>query len=267
MSSINLPGPLSSTLICNICTKNLMVCNCTKSHISASLTGTGNTGITTTNLPASYVVGGAVGYLNTFCGTCGQNIYNCTCQNIFGPVQPNTYTMNCNTCGNILSQCQCLPANTIQVPFITGPWTTGSSTYITSSPEEYLNEIEFQDPETKNIMKHGGWFTVKQKSEKEGLYGHVNNLLLPNDLKDCFACLRPKVWQIRSPLVVQLNIKLAGKEEPEFHFMTLTSIDSADFLDKEVALQLPYFQEIMSTLELMRLLELQRVFTKLLRRI
>ncbi len=264
MSSLNLPGPLSSTIVCNICNKNLMLCTCSKSVISASMSN-----ITSSNssasMPASYTVGGAVGYLRTICSVCGQNVYNCTCQNIFGPVQPNTYTMNCNICGNVLSQCVCPPANMINVPFITGPWSTGA-TYITS-PESYLSDIEIQDPETKNVFKHIGWFTIKQQSDKEGLYGHVNNVYLPGDLKDCFACLRPNVWQIRSPLVFQLNAKQSGKEDPEIHFMTLTSIESADFLDTEISLNTPYFQEIMSTLELMRLLELQRVFTKLLRRI
>jgi hypothetical protein len=264
MSSINLPSPLSSSISCGVCGQNISTCNCSKATLTkAYYSSSSGSGIQNT----SYQIGGMSGYMQALCGTCGNPLYSCQCSyqpSIYKPLQLFT----CNACGKNLNLCICPPANIFVTPNVTPPYiTTTTGTFI--SPTDFILSLEIVDVETKAAFKHEGYFTIKNKSDKEGLYGFVNGLYLPKEFKDCFACVRkevPKVWQIRTPLVFQLNALVEG-QDPEYHFMTLTSFDDADQKDEGISLYNPHLQEVMNTLEFIRLVELQRVFTKLLRRI
>lgn len=160
--------------------------------------------------------------------------------------------------------------NTITINPNMSTWTT-TGTFL--NPHEFYDNFDIMDIETKDKFEVAGWFAVEHKDEKDGIYGRLTELKLPIDLKDCFVKLKDsggyKLWQIRSPLAFEIHFKIKDNQgdREEVHFFTLTSFTDAVEDDKLITLQEPRLQEVPSTMELVRILELQRVFTKLLRRI
>lgn len=272
MTGFNSIKPLSSSISCGNCGNTFDHCSCSGTVWTSVTSGISNinTGMYAGTPPNSFTIGGTSGTLQIYCQQCGQSFNQCQCS--AGLSNQNIYGM-CTRCHFAFPNCVCsssylIMPNTITTPTIT--WTTGTTTL--TNGELYL-EFEVMDIETKDKFDFTGWFQVEHKDTKDGIYGRINELRLPVELKDCFVKLKDsggyKLWQIRSPLAFEIHFKIKDNQgdREEVHFFTLTSFTDAVEDEKFIILMEPRLQEVPSTMELVRILELQRVFTKLLRRI
>jgi hypothetical protein len=130
--------------------------------------------------------------------------------------------------------------------------------------------IKVFDVETKERYEHSGTFKAERKNETDGIYGNMTGLILPILFKESFALIRKedsfKLWQIRSPLVFQIDFQIDANKE-ETHYFTIVSVKDVEVGEAKIILTEPRFQEVPSPIDLCQLIEIQRVFTKLLRRI
>lgn len=188
-----------------------------------------------------------------------------------------TFFLQCNICGGPLNGCGCQPSTTIIPNIFPGtlnpnpnifPGVTWTGTGIdTSTLYSFLKVL---DVETKERYDHSGFFKVERNNEKDGIYGGLSGLVLPTIYKEAFALIRSeeyfKLWQIRSPLTYQIDFQIDANKD-ESHFFTLVSVKDVEAGENKLILTEPRFQEIPSPIDLCQLIEIQRVFTKLLRRI
>ena len=224
-----------------------MTCGCTKT----TLTSSGNAGVFYSSNSANFSSGGISGGSGYQYGG-------------------NTYQLSCNVCGGPFGACSCCAApliNPNSSPFTIFPSTWTGTTIDTGTIYQYLKVL---DVETKERYDHSGFFKAERKDEKDGIYGNLTGLILPATLKDVFAPIRKeesfKLWQIRSPLTFQVDFQIDASKE-ESHYFTLVSVKDVEIGEEKIILSDPRFQEIPNPIDLCQLIELQRVFTKLLRRI
>lgn len=217
------------------------------------------------------------------CSICNNPLLGCSCQNTFttsgtaitsttGYAQSGTtFYFQCQACGSPLGACVCTPK------YIMAPTPNYISQYNTwPIVPETISGYDVVDTENKEIFKASGDdLTVLHRDEKEGLYVKTTSLHLPILFKDCFYQLKStgghNLWQLRAPLTFRFN--LPDKENKVPHFFALHSIIDASIFDtakeksnRYLSLAYPHFQEITDQLELIRLIEIQRVFVKLLGR-
>lgn len=181
----------------------------------------------------------------------------------------NTFQLNCHLCGGPLGACTCqtnivLPGSyTFPPPGMT--W-TGTS-LDTGTIYSFLKVF---DVETKERYDHSGFFKAERNNEKDGIYGGLTGLVLPATFKEAFVQIRKedyyKLWQIRSPLTFQVDFQIDANKD-ESHYFTLVSVKDVEVGEQKIILSEPRFQEIPNPIDLCQLIEIQRVFIKLLRRI
>lgn len=151
-------------------------------------------------------------------------------------------------------------------PAIMPPTWSGTSI----NRDEVYHYLKILDVETKERYEHSGFFHVERKNEEDGIYGSISGLILPIELQPVFALVRKeatnKIWQIRSPLVFEIDFQLDADKE-ESHYFTLTSIKDIQIGEKQMVITEAHFQEVPNPIDLCQLIEIQRVFNKLLRRI
>lgn len=183
----------------------------------------------------------------------------------------NTYQLTCSICGGPFGACTCVnplvPLINPNPSYTIFPSTWTGTSLDTGTIYQYLKVL---DVESKERYDHSGFFKAERKDEKDGIYGSLTGLILPASLKDVFAPIRKeetfKIWQIRSPLTFQIDFQLDASKE-ESHYFTLVSVKDVEIGEEKIILSEPRFQEIPSPIDLCQIIELQRVFTKLLRRI
>lgn len=238
--------PISTSLKCVVCGKDLLTCPCTKVSLTAN---------------ASYMssVNGG-GHFSISGGSAG-----------VGGGGP--FFANCNVCGGPVGACSCftsVPFPSITIPSIMPGGGTWSGTSIFTGIETHHAFVKVLDVESKDRYEHSGFFKIEQKNETDGIYGSLSGLILPIEFKEVFAQLRKedrnKLVQIRSPLTFQVDFQLDANTE-ESHYFTLTTVKDVEVGEAKILLTDPKFQEVVNPIDLCQLIEIQRVFTKLLRRI
>lgn len=239
---------LSNTVNCAQCQKTLSSCKCQPASFTSNLTS-----FTTSNYAAN-------SNFNT--GLTGTGYTG--------------WQMTCSGCGNVLTSCSC-NMNTPYIqnaPFVTPTitWPQNSWSTTTIDLAERINDYIVRAIQTEDEFPATGELKVVEYDKERGLYLKGSSLLLPIDYKECFYQLRrtaqSNLWQLRSPLTFRID--LAHKDAPQRqpHFFTLVNIDDMTTKgEKTVELTTPSFQEILDQLELVRLIEIQDTFTKLLRRL
>lgn len=233
---------LSNTVNCTSCKKTLSSCNCQPSTFTSNLTS-----FTTANYGS------------------GNSSYT------------NYPTMTCSGCGNALTNCSCFQTTPyiINQPSVIQPtvtWPNVWTTHTTVDLSEKVTDYVVRAIQTDDEYPATGELRIIDYDKNLGLYMKGSSLLLPSDLKDCFYQLRRtsslNLWQLRSP--ISFRIDLAHKDAPQRqpHFFTLVDIEDVFTKgEKTIELSAPFFQEITDQLELVRLIEIQDTFTKLLRRL
>jgi len=227
---------LSNTVNCSQCKKSLSACQCAPNTFTSNLTS-----FTTSNTSYNY-----------------NSIYT------------NTFT--CSGCGNAFGNCSC--SYTLQQPLIQPaimPSTTWT-TWNTISSHETISDYIVRSIQQEDEYPATGLLNVLHFDKAEGLYMKGGSLLLPMEYKECFYRLRKaggyNLWQLRSPLSFRIDLAHTDAPTKQPHFFTLADIE--DFTtkgEKTIEITTPFFQEIVDQLELIRLVEIQDTFTKLLRRL
>jgi len=236
--------------ICSQCKKSLSLCSCVSKSITAGVSSSSsNAGI------------------YGMCTSCGNLLVNCICQNVY------TSSNNCNYCGQPISACICAPIikptnplNPLLNPTV-HPGAQTSWTINTSYGGLYL-DCRIFDIETKEKLDSCGRFLLQDDDKLQGMYGKISSFELPIEYDCCFHHLRndhKNLWQIRTPLTFRINLERDEKKEVKF-FALITFFDVKNYGDRLVVHEAE-FQEVKDNLEVTRLVEIQRVFKKLLRRI
>lgn len=230
--------------ICSNCAKSMGQCNCNP------LQGNPSSG-------SSYVGNSSI---YGICANCGNLLSSCICNTAY---RSSNF---CKGCGNSPGFCCCTPGmNPIIQPSVSIPYT--SSTASTSSSDKY--DCRIFDIITKEKLDSCGQFILVEAEDKIfGMYGQLSSFELPIEFESCFYHLRndyKNLWQMRTPLTFRINIERDEKKEVKF-FALIKFYDIKNYEDRLVVHDAE-FQEIRDNLEVTRLVEIQRIFTKLLRRI
>lgn len=133
-----------------------------------------------------------------------------------------------------------------------------------------IDEFEILGIQDKFKFPTTGVLSVLAFDEKEGLYLKGASIDLPIEFKEVFYQLRKtgghNLWQLRSP--INFRIDLAHKDKPKQpHFFTLADLEATNETADTLTVSGPHFQEVTDQLELIRLVEIQDTFVKLLRRL
>lgn len=225
--------------VCSQCSKSLSKCQCVQSNSSISVESSGKYVSST-----SGTYGG--------CYSCGNPLGQCVC---------NNYLMNtCSVCGNFINQCICAPVIQPTVNPYQGISTTGI--YPTTKYDCRIFDIE------KNKLDSCGQFLLEEDNKTHGIYGKMFSVELPMEFENCFFHLREdykNLWQIRTPLTFRIDLERNDKREVKF-FALIKFFELKNY-ENRLVLHEVEFQEVKNNLEVTRLIEIQRIFTKLLRRI
>lgn len=253
----NFTSHLSNTLKCATCGFTLGACSCP------------NFGI---------VSGGSV----TSSGTGG--LFSGTTTGAYGPSTqtvhwqyPQNY-MNCSTCARPINACICSYHNLLNptpswTPQITqpAPWITTTHTTIWTEP--FLIEYDVMGIQNKLKYPATGPLRILSADPEAGFYLKGQSLTLPIDVKEVFYQLRKhdglNLWQLRAPLNFRIDFAW-GETDKKPRFFTLADIEGCTQIESEqpvLDITTPFFQEITDQLELIRLVEIEDTFVKLLRRL
>ncbi len=233
---------LSNTVNCAQCQQSLSTCKCAPSTFTSNVTS-----FTTANLNSSYTPH------HMTCSGCGNVFTACSC------FQYNKYTIQPST-------------NPIYVPITSPtPWQYTTTTHTIFDTTQKISDFLIRDIQTPTEYKTSGLLRVIEFNKENGLYIKAENLEMPLEYKDCFYSLRNsashKLWQLRSPLSFRIDLAHLDDQEKKPHFFTLFDIEDCLIEKDTIQLTTLFLQEITDQLELIRLVEIQDTFTKLLRRL
>jgi hypothetical protein len=125
------------------------------------------------------------------------------------------------------------------------------------------------DGVTKAKYIASGWLKVLEKHEQAGVYLNIGTIELPRKFNDYFYCFKKAapLWQVRSPLLLKIAYKGRDEQEEQTRFCTVTSIGTLSEFDNSIHIGDVYLHEVADNLELMRLVEINRAYRKLLKKI
>lgn len=216
-----------------------------------------------------------------FCNQCGNQW--CTCGNFQWPTTQHicpfcskynacctcnkqlTPALNCSLCGQVFGSCTCITVNPG-----TNIWQGGGTTTFTvpTIPEIVL-AFNVLDGVSKAKYLSSGWLKVLEKHAQAGVYLNINSISLPAKFNDYFYCFKKAapLWQVRSPLLLKVAYKGQDDQEEQTRFCTIMSIGTLSESDKLIHIGDVYLHEVADNLELMRLVEINRAYRKLLKKI
>lgn len=196
------------------------------------------------------------------CPFCSKYQALCTCNRQIAP------SLNCANCGQAFGSCSCITVNPG-----TNIWPGGGTSTFTILPTMMTPEIvlafQILDGVTKAKYLASGWLKVLEKHAQAGVYLNINSISLPAKFSEYFYCFKKAspLWQVRSPLLLKVAYKGQDDKEEQTRFCTVTAIGTLSEEDKQVHIGDVYLHEVADNLELMRLVEINRAYRKLLKKI